>query len=341
MNKITMTLGTLTAAFFILMAPGAANAVYKNKLSVQRITNPQQWEGALDPGSLAADSIRRFLLADGKFQIVSTPPAMKKPGILVPRKNPEARSDKMKASQQSPTKSKDKNASASPRDYGGLQHPAQFNVTGKIMVFEMDKPPTATQLLLNPDGIIEQRVRMLVKIDLIAHHTDRSVANKIFRVEARTGSVPLDASNPPTHIDAPELLNSSLGRALKTLSGEVVAFVNARLYSLPLDGEAVMVDVEKREMLINLGWLNGVRMGDQFDIYAVTLKFTPPFSQEDLGDKYARRGVIVVKEVRKHYSLAEIVAGKEIREGDLARSRKSNSPLIEQAPSKGAFNPFG
>ena len=89
----------------------------------------------------------------------------------------------------------------------------------------------------------------------------------------------------------------------------------------------------KKEAIISLGKVHGVKMGDLFDVFGVTLKFKDPFSQTDLGDKYDRHGVLRIKDVQEKFSVGEIVAGQEIWEGDLARSRKFNRLPIEEATS--------
>jgi hypothetical protein len=293
----------------LLAVPAFANPTYKNKLSVQNISDPPEWVGEFSLGSLLQKMVHGALLRDDKFQLVASSHTAKPPIAVKPSKDPSIQGT------------------------SGLNHPVQYDIRVKILSFEMLEPTGPIQKMFDQAGNLLQSQELIVEIDLISHHTNRLVANKIFKAKIRSGGPSSDWSEIFLNPESAEFQKSPLGAALKSLTSNIIAFVNRNLFSRPLDGETVLVHLERDEVLINLGWLNGVQPGDFFDVFAIELKFKDPFSHADLGDKYMRRGVLKVKEVRERYSVTEIVAGTDFKAGDLARCRSSNSPLVNEASS--------
>lgn len=289
-----------------------AEAGYKNKLTVKPTSNPIDWLYSIDLGQLVQNSLIQAFMAEANFHLVPQSAKKYKPA--------------------KPTSTK---KGSSPQEYRGLMYPIKFDVISRLIQVELDQAPPPAQRALIPGGY-RQTTKLILEVDLVAHHTGRSIAHSRIQAKSRMGSLVVNLNQLPEDFDYDQLHKTSLGLALESLSQKILKFVNHHLYSLPLEGETIMVDNHKREVIISLGKLHGVKMGELFDVFGVTLKYKDPFSQTDLGDKYDRRGVLRIKHVQEKFSIGEIVAGQEIWEGDLARSRKYNRlPLEETARVEG------
>ena len=297
----------ILGALVLLCNVQIAEANYKNKLTVKPTSNPIDWPYSIDLGRLVQNSLILAFMDEANFYLV--PPSTKK---------------------YKPAKPAKKNSTD--KEYRGLMHPAKFDVVSRLIHVELDQAPPPAQRILIPGGY-RQTAKLILEVDLVAHHTGRSIAHNRFQAASRLGSVVVNLNQLPEDFDYDQLHKTSLGFALQSLSHKILSFVNHHLYSHPLEGETLMVDSHNKEAIISLGKVHGVKMGELFDVFGVTLKFKDPFSQTDLGDKYERRGVLRIKDVQEKFSIGEIVAGQEFWEGDLARSRKFNRLPIEDATS--------
>ncbi len=284
-----------------------AEAEYKNNLTVKPISNPRDWNYSIHLGQLVENYLTQALLDEANFH-------------LVPFSSKKYR----------PSKSAGKGSSA--KKYRGLMHPVKFDVVSRLIYVEVDKAPPPAQRILVPGGY-RQTAKLILDVELVAHHTGRPIARKRIKAFSRLGSVVVNLVQLSDDLDFDQLHKTSLGFALESLSQKTLSFVNHHLYSQPLEGETIMVDNLKKEAIISLGKVHGVKMGELFDVFGVTLKYKDPFSQTDLGDKYDRHGVLRIREVQEKFSIGEIVAGKDLWEGDLVRSRKHNRPLLEETSS--------
>jgi hypothetical protein len=277
-----------------------SEAVYKNRLTVNPTSNPIDWSYSIDLGQLVQNSLIQAFEDEANFHLVPVSAKKYKPAKKASGK---------------------KNASA--KKYRGLMHPAKFDVVSRLIHVELDQAPPPAQRILIPGGY-RQTAKLILDVDLVAHHTGRSIAHRRIQASSRLGSVVVNLNQLPEDFDYDQLHRTSLGFALDSISQKILSFVNHHLYSHPLEGETLMVDSHKKE---------AVKLGDLFDVFGVTLKFKDPFSQTDLGDKYDRRGVLRIKDVQEKFSVGEIVAGQELWEGDLARSRKYNRQPLEETVS--------
>jgi hypothetical protein len=305
-------LALMFAALVLVCNVHIAEADYKNRLTVRPATNPIDWPYSIDLGQLVQNSLIQAFADEANFHLVPVSAKKYKPAKQVSGKK-----------------------KSSAKKYRGLMHPVKFDVVSRLIHVELDQAPPPAQRILIPGGY-RQTAKLILDVDLVAHHTGRSIAHKRIQSSSRLGSLVVNLNQLPEDFDYDQLHRTSLGFSLDSISQKIMNFINHHLYSRPLEGETLMVDSHKKEAIISLGKVHGVKMGDLFDVYGVTLKFKDPFSQTDLGDKYDRRGVLRIKDVQEKFSVGEIVAGQELWEGDLARSRKYNPLPLEEATSASA-----
>lgn len=211
-----------------------------------------------------------------------------------------------------------------------LNHPVQFILGGKVLHFTPGKPPSRAQIILNIGDALKQRAELEIELVLTSHHLGNSIAKKNFKVHSIAGTVPFDLDESKVDFDSPKFQNSSLGKALLELNHQINNFMMTAVHPLPLEAEVISVNADNKEVIINVGYVDGIDFGDLFNVYSVTLQYKDPFTQMDLGSRFARRGVIRVKDVQEGFSIAAIVAGEGFTMGELARSRKSNPAILDR-----------
>ncbi len=284
------------AALLILMtAANPVSAQYKNKLSILPIENPAGWTADYAPGELVTRMLKHSVAENGAFHLYPAP--KKQAG-----------------------------------DKASMNHPAQFLVQGRVLVFDPGEPPTKAQKVFDAPETIKQRAEIEIEIELSSHHAREFLGRQRFQAQSIAGVIPFEFDGTQLDFHDPQFLRTSIGKTLADLNRQIHAFITQTLYVQPLQGEIVGVDKEKMEVLINLGRENGIGFGDDFNVYSVTLNQKDPYSKRDLGGRFTRQGVVRVRQVHAGFSIAAIMAGKEFQQGQLVRSRKTN-PVYHPAPS--------
>ncbi|MFQ5449899.1 MAG: hypothetical protein ACE5E9_04685 [Nitrospinaceae bacterium] len=315
---------------FLILFQESAFPGYINRLSIQALENPLGWTGPYHPGKLITAMLMKSLSRDGKFHVAEYPSASEPLEVSKNDFKPEKGKGFGTASSSGKKDGQTGTKPASGVTAGNIFHPAQFVVQGRVLEFVPGKPPTRAEILLNTGDVLKQKAEVEVELDLATHHTGRTLVSRRFKVVTSSGVVPYTFDNLPVDPDAGEFQKSSIGKALASLTRQMVSFITSNLYILPLEGEIIFVDKDKKEVVINVGRVNGIGFGDFFNVYSVFLKYTDPFSQMDLGDKFTRRGVIRIKNIQEGFSVADIVAGDGFENGELVQSRKTNPPILEQ-----------
>ncbi|GJL78242.1 MAG: hypothetical protein NPINA01_12310 [Nitrospinaceae bacterium] len=302
-NAINFCISLTT--FFLLLSGDVAATEYKNRLSVLPIENPVGWAAPYDPGDLVTTLLKRSIAEKNNFYL-APPPSFPNQG--------------------KPKKSKQiEKAGTLPSSPAQINHPSQFILKGRVLNFTAGKPPSRAQLILNIGNAMKQKAEMEVELQLINHHLKKTVEKKVFKIASSAGTVPFDLDAAEVDLNSAKFQKSSIGKALGHLAQQVNEFLMTALHPLPLEGEVISVNAEKKEIIINVGQVHGIDFGDFFNVYSVTLQYKDPFTQLDLGNKFWRRAVVRVKDVQEGFSIAAIVAGEGIEKGELVRSRKTNT----------------
>ena len=143
------------------------------------------------------------------------------------------------------------------------------------------------------------------------------MAKKSFSAISEEGRIPFDINLTNIEYETIRFKSSSIGKALWSLNNKAEAFIIKILNDVPLEGDLILVDLENKKVMINLGKANGIVVQDVFTIFSMKNGFNDPLNKIDLGDKYTRKGVIKIVEVQGRFSRAQIMAGLELAPGDL------------------------
>ena len=329
---------------FSIHTTPVAEAEYKNRLSILPLENPPGWSASYDPGALIAQMLNQSFAGKGKFHILPAPAEKKQestpPAAVVQSSNVKTPSSEGKMGQGDSTMKSGAEATAVSQE-NLMNHPAQFVLKGRVLHFTQGKPPSRAQLILNIGAAAKQRAEIEVELEFINHHLEKSLHKKRFAVVSSAGTVPFSLDSSSVDFNANEFQKSSIGKALLQLNQEIDAHVMATLHPLPLEGEIIALDPEKKEIVVNIGQVHGVGFRDYFHVYSVTLNYKDPFSSLELGNKFVRRGVIRIKDVQEGFSIASIIAGDGFAKGELVRSQKTNlAPPVENHTGQDAEAPW-
>lgn len=313
--------------FFLLLSilcTDSALAGYRQKVSVELFNNPAGWNESYNPGVILSDILTESLTEMNQYQIVNIPGADKKRGKSFSDQmdTPEGNSEEP-ILQNFSDKQKDMRRLLSPVSrINNMSHPAQFLIKGKILSLNTSSRLSGGDIKgLVPKSV--EKVEISVEIKIVKYHTGRIVERRIFALFSEDGLEPFIQGTDIQEQQTPSFYKTSLGQAMKKMNREILDFIGTSIEKFPLEGEIVFIDEPKGEVTINLGSENGVRVQDEFVMYWVTLKYSDPLSQTDMGDQLTRLGVIKVSEVHARYSRAAVTAGYGISQGDLVRSQKT------------------
>ena len=143
---------------------------------------------------------------------------------------------------------------------------------------------------------------------------------------------------------------SSMNTALNALKRAVGDFITEKINYLPLEGEIIATKrkqiVSKKgekslfeeEILVNIGSSNGVRIGDLFQVNAVGLGLSDPYTAADLGDVYVKIGVIQILQAWEGTAKAMPLAGKNFEKGFLVQSVKATGRGSLSSKKKAPIN---
>ncbi len=273
------------------------------------LENPAGWAATYHPGKIIAEMLQQSFAGQEIFHLAPAP------------KSPRLQQIKKKAS-------------GGKMHSGGTQlnHPIQYILAGKILHFTPGQPPSRAQIILNVGDALKQRAVIDIELELTNHHLQTSIAKRKFRINSIAGTVPYSLDASKVDFYSPKFQNSSIGKALLDLNRQVHAFMMMNLYPLPLEAEVTSVNQDKKEVVINVGRVDGIDFGELFNVYSVTLNYKDPFTQMDLGSGFTRRGVIRVKDVHEGFSIAAIEAGQGFETGELVRSRTTNPVPLDPGP---------
>jgi len=218
-----------------------------------------------------------------------------------------------------------------------VHKPTFIEVRGKVVKFMPDNRMHDSAVSLRTKT--RENAEVAVNIQLVQHNTGRVLHEKTFRKISSLGTKLFSIGK----ISSAEMNErdglSSMNSALNSLKIAVSKFISEKIDYLPLEGEIISTkrkEIVKKngkkafieeEILVNIGSLNGVRIGDLFQVDAVGLGLSDPYTGADLGDVYVKVGVIQILQAWEGTAKAMRLAGKNFETGFLVRS---NTPIIRK-----------
>ena len=364
-NKICLELFVFLLISFFFSS--TAQAIYKKKVLVGKFQNPAQWNKLYDPGIIISEMLNQELIYKKGIQLISISKNIQK---LMNNDNPSSDenfveptifdngessfpeieliqntgSGLMKSpTKMMPAKNPIDDDSLWPANLGKKVHkPTFIEVKGKVVKFMPDNRMHDSAVSL---GIkTRENAEVAVNIQLVQHNTGRVLHEKTFRKISSLGtklfSIGEISSTEKNERDGLSSMNS----ALNSLKIAVSTFIAEKIDYLPLEGEIIFTkrkeiskkngkkDFIEEEILVNIGSLNGVSIGDLFQVNSVGSGLSDPYTEADLGDVYVKVGVIQILQTWEGTAKAMSVAGKNFKTGFLVRSvnmpiKKKEEPL--------------
>jgi hypothetical protein len=352
-NKICLELFVFILISFFFSSP--AQAIYKKKVLLGKFQNPTQWDKPYDPGIIISEMLNQELIHKKGIQLISKSKNIQKlmnndnpssdenfvePTIFDNRESifPEIALIQNTGSElmESPTKIMPaKNPMDDdplwPAKLGKKVHkPTFIEVRGKVVKFMPDNRIHDSDVSLRTKT--RENAEVVVNIQLVRHNTGRVLHEKTFRKISSLGTKLFSIEK----ISSAEMNErdglSSMNSALNSLKIAVSKFISKKIDYLPLEGEIISTkrkEIVKKngkkafideEILVNIGSINGVRIGDLFQVDSVGLGLSDPYTEADLGDVYVKVGVIQILQTWEGTAKAMPLAGKNFETGFLVRS---------------------
>ena len=360
-NKICLELFVFVLISSFFSSP--AQAIYKKKVLLGKFQNPAQWDKPYDPGIIISEMLNQELIHKKGIQLISISKNIQKlmnndkpssdenfvePTIFDNREssfpeielNQNTGSELMKSpTKMMPAKNPMDDDPLWPAKLGEKVHkPTFIEVRGKVVKFMPDNRMHDSAVSLRTKT--RENAEVAVNIQLVQNNTGRVLHEKTFRKISSLGTKLFSLEK----ISSAEMNErdglSSMNSALNSLKIAVSKFISEKIDYLPLEGEIISTkrkeiskkngkkDFIEEEILVNIGSLNGVRIGDLFQVDSVGLGLSDPYTGADLGDVYVKVGVIQILQTWEGTAKAMRLAGKNFETGFLVRS--VNMPIRKE-----------
>jgi hypothetical protein len=363
-NKKCLELFVFVLISTFLSSP--AQAIYKKKVLVGKFENPDQWDKPYNPGIIISEMLNQELIHKKGVQLISISKNIQKlmkndnllsdenfiePSVFDNREsslpeiklNQDTGSEMIKSPKKIiPSMTPIEDDPLWPKNLGQKVHKSTFiEIKGKIIKFlpanRMGGSNASMQSKTTENAEVE------VHLELVQHSTGRILHEKNFRTISHLGTQPFSIERINfSDINKRDDL-SSMNSALNSLKTAISNFVSEKIDYFPLEGEIISTKKNKmakksglnnfneEEILVNIGSSNGVRIGDLFQVDAVGLGLSDPYTANDLGDVYVKIGIIQILEVWEGTAKAMSLAGNNFETGFLVRSM-NNKKDEEKVP---------
>lgn len=360
-NKICLELFVFLLISFFFSS--TAQAIYKKKVLLGKFQNPAQWNKLYDPGIIISEMLNQELIHKKGIQLILISKNIPK---LINNDNPSSDenfveptifnniesnlpeiemiqkngSELMKPPiKMMPAKKPIDDDPLWPAKLGEKVHkPTFIEVRGKVVKFMPDNRMHNSAVSLQTNTT--ENAEVAVHIQLVQNNTGRVLHEKTFRKISSLGTKLFSIGKIiSAEINVRDGI-SSMSSALNSLKIEVSKFISQKIDYLPLEGEIISTkrkEIAKKngkkalieeEILVNIGSLNGVRIGDLFQVDTIGLGLSDPYTGADLGDVYVKIGVIQILQTWEGTAKAMRLAGKNFETGFLVRS--INTPIIKE-----------
>ncbi len=260
-------------------------ANYRKKIITYPLKNISDWVGTYEPGTILAQLIEAELRNNYSFSF-----------NLI----------QLDLSQERP-------------DLNKIKTPAQFIITGKILKYQ---PAIPLRLENTPLGEnLGQFAHAIIEIELLHGITRRVLWKNIFQDKTEAGNITIGSSKNTLLLEHPDFLKTGMGQLLTKLSKKIIPKLEEVIRNIPFQGQIVGVQKKNEEVVLNIGWINGVEIRDDFIVFGMEKKYKDSIYKSDLGDRFQQLGVVRVKTVHEGFSEAVILAGSDFSKGNLIQAK--------------------
>ncbi len=287
----------------LIFSLGNASAQHIKTVKMGAVLNPMDWEGIYDPGRVVAEAIDHR----GLFS----------PNILWEKSDTPVKNDD--EGNEDPL-AMDTGMEPSNKKKNDKKLPVQFVLEGELQVFNphVEIPVSMTGMEIEDDNLAEVQLHL----KLVDHYTQRVVSEKYFWAVGHGGKEPFPNTEDSLVPGHPDFQKTSMGHAIENLTEKIFQYLGRVLNEIPLDSQVLFVDEDQEMVTLNVGFKNGVRVGDEFIIYKLTRSLEDPITGADLGDHFKRLGVIRVSKTGEGFSEAVSLIGANFKRGLIARGEK-------------------
>ncbi|MBT5028429.1 MAG: hypothetical protein HOM97_08555 [Nitrospina sp.] len=347
--KMTVGLARMICVIglILFLVPSPSQAFYKKKVKIGEIQNPSGWKEKYNPSTVLKTLIIQELKINNRVQLLSLPqnneflensrmPKSKynaEPAIFNFQNSLYPEIQEIQEIQNIPNNEMIAKSFPSfwPANMG--QEPSKASMTeirGQIIKFIPDSLGITSDQTNTLNNDRRENAQFQILIQLIQHKTGRVLFEQTFKALSSAGTQSFSAQNFMSLSDASGNKQSSMYYALKFIKGEIISFINHKLDSIKLEGEIIslknhempidMNENTENEILINIGYNNGVRVGDLFNVYAMGINMHDPYTGSDVGDIYVKAGVIQISNTGAGHAIAQSIAGNDYKPGFLIQS---------------------
>ncbi len=330
-------------------------AFYKKKVVIGQFENPVDWNASYHPGKIIADLLTSELKQNEHIQLVAVPiktGLLHNPNISTRNDNTEPAVHYYEKSAfpeiisinassmniaSTPHKMRGDIESPWPVEMGDLPKNASMTeIRGKVITFRPDARKESPSQSGSVAMASRENAELMVHVELVQNKTGRILFEREFEAFSSAGKQPFIVNKLNIENNSDKHEPGSMNYALNHLKHEISEYITDKLDSIMLEGEVIAVKTEKKssskksedvieeEILLNLGSANGVQIGDLFKVYAIGIGLQDPFTGSDLGDIYARVGVIQILDTWEGFSKAQSLGGNNFKVGYLVQSAKNS-----------------
>lgn len=277
-HKYICSIICLMLSFLLILTvtqPVASAAAERKKISVINFRNESQMN---DPAlsQLITDTMTEAIITNRAYTIIE------RPALLV----------LLKTSGLSEAALFEQSANLAPGQLKGLD----YIVTGKIREARVDIAET--------NGFLQLRINVLLAVRLI-----NTVTGTVVYAEAATGEAKktflLDKKDSEP-IDTPANRSAAFTEAAKKALTRVIAQVQTLN---PQTGIVLKVDETANTILIDLGFEQGVAIGQQYTVFTTGDTLVHPVTQVALGKETKEVGIIKIIHVENQHATGELIKG--------------------------------
>ncbi len=207
---------------------------------------------------------------------------------------------------------------------------AQALITGDITEVAPDKSKISAGF--NLGGFNTKIGRSTAKVVLNIRMIDAMTGEVIFseRVKGTSSKTGLssDAAQQDQALSFEAQSNKPLGRASRKAIEMAVAALAAKMDEIPWQGR--VVDVRGKDVYINAGAEQGVRVGMGFEVYERQQALIDPDTGRMLGAPERRIGTVNIVSVEDKYSIARSTAGELMKRGHVVRPAQHLAKSISE-----------
>jgi curli biogenesis system outer membrane secretion channel CsgG len=200
--------------------------------------------------------------------------------------------------------------------------PAQALIRVRVNDFELNERGGGGSIGVGPvrvgGGGSEARVGLGLRV--IDTTTGRVLAAKSAEGVAKEGGAAIGLNIGSFQGGFEAFQRTPLGKATTTAINKAVEEIVQTLSQMPWQARVADFDASSKEVTINAGSNQGVRVGDVFVVERVVRVITDPDTGEVLGSRTERAGTITIIDVQPRFAVGKL-EGESAQRGDLVRER--------------------